>query len=198
MSSGSQDAYAASYGSLQRGRYGMVVACSLQYYDWLLLMGDELEYIHFRPGWGALKVAYLLCRYYPLVVWPFFTWAVVGDHDAALCIRIVAPMQAMYLPLQCLSQFVMLFRAWAFTGRSRRVFWILAFFFTALVAVDMWTFLSHIPLASAEARAKLGKTACYVDYEAAIMVTRMSVIIVGPPSPPFFFHLYLGCCYWSG
>lgn len=69
----------------------------------------------------------------------------------------------------------MLFRAWAFTGRSRRVFWILAFFFTALVAVDMWTFLSHIPLASAEARAKLGKTACYVDYEAAIMVTRMSV-----------------------
>ncbi|KAI9452771.1 hypothetical protein BJY52DRAFT_1402239 [Lactarius psammicola] len=43
-------------------------------------LDEEVAFIYPAP-WNIVKVAYLICRYYPLAIAPFHLWGVVGDHE---------------------------------------------------------------------------------------------------------------------
>lgn len=52
-----------------------------------------------------MKVAFLCCRYYPLISWPVILWAFVGDHDTEFCRVVVKPIFIFMIPYVCLIGF---------------------------------------------------------------------------------------------
>ncbi|KAH7928472.1 hypothetical protein BV22DRAFT_1030786 [Leucogyrophana mollusca] len=84
--------------AIQVGRNGFVAVYALQVYEWLLMLDDEYTLIH-RSAWTSIKVAYLVCRYYPLLVFPFQLWGWMGDHAPRVCQRVIHPLYATLIPL---------------------------------------------------------------------------------------------------
>lgn len=62
---------------------------------------DSLNTQIHRKGWTMIKTLYLLCRYYPLVLWVLIIWAYVPNHTKATCDKVVFPVNAMLAP--CVS-----------------------------------------------------------------------------------------------
>lgn len=59
-----------------------------------------LPQIHKAPHrWTAVKGAYLVCRYYPIIVFPFQLWAWLGDHTYGVCSNALTPLYVTLLPL---------------------------------------------------------------------------------------------------
>lgn len=101
-------------------RYSMVAMGALQIYEWLAgyvleyslcslpfmtLLGlisleQEIRLVH-RNRWTLIKTLYMLCRYYPLLVWVVVLWAYVGNHSYELCMNAVHPAYALLAP--CVS-----------------------------------------------------------------------------------------------
>ena len=50
----------------------------------LLRLSRPVSQIYPAP-WNAVKIAYLFCRYFPLVVSPFLFWGFVGNHTESVC-----------------------------------------------------------------------------------------------------------------
>ncbi|KAF8501039.1 hypothetical protein F5888DRAFT_1327218 [Russula emetica] len=79
----------AAFRSVAAGRYTIGAAYTVLFYDWIISLDKEVAFIY--PGsWNAVKIAYLFCRYYPLVVAPFHFWGLVGNHDEK-CLSVVLP-----------------------------------------------------------------------------------------------------------
>ncbi|KAJ3515230.1 hypothetical protein NLJ89_g1894 [Agrocybe chaxingu] len=71
--------------SIMEARYAMAAMLSLQVYEWLSGLDAELRLIH-RARWTWIKTLYLLCRYYPLILWMVVMWAYVGNHSYAFAV----------------------------------------------------------------------------------------------------------------
>lgn len=54
--------------------------------------------VHRAKRWSSIKAAYLLCRYYPLIVCPVIMWAYLGNYTATSCERVVRPVNALLTP----------------------------------------------------------------------------------------------------
>ncbi|KAI5895696.1 uncharacterized protein SCHCODRAFT_01211798 [Schizophyllum commune H4-8] len=148
---------------IEDARYGMVAAYSLGVYEWLLSLDEEILLI-IRAPWTAMKFAYLFCRYYYLIYWPLMLWAFVGNHNYSLCLGLTRPVNALLMPMQFISQGIMAMRAYAFTGRNKRIAILLVTCYTLLVGVDIWTFTIHILLPPQELYTLLGGTGCFPNY----------------------------------
>ena len=59
---------------------------------------------------------------------------------------------------------IMAMRAYAFTGRNKRIAILLVICYTLLVGVDIWTFTIHILLPPQELYTLLGGTGCFPNY----------------------------------
>ncbi|TFK71405.1 hypothetical protein BDN72DRAFT_456445 [Pluteus cervinus] len=112
---------------------------TLMIYDFMLLFGQECRLIY-TPGWNAVKVAYLCCRFYPMLIWPFFIWTWMGNHTFETCARIQTVRQLLMLPMTLAPQAVMIIRAWAFTDRNRTVLFVLCVFLCSLVGCQIWIY----------------------------------------------------------
>jgi hypothetical protein len=61
------------------------------------ITSSSLLQIH-QARWTSAKVAYLCCRYYPLLVYPLYMWAWLGNHPAKLCIESAHPLYSFLVP----------------------------------------------------------------------------------------------------
>jgi len=144
-------------------RYSIAAVYALQVYEWLMMLEDEYKLIHLGR-WTSGKVFYLLCRYYPLSVWPVIMWGYLGNHDVVLCSRVVRPLQGLLMPFQFFAQGVMCMRAYAFTGRDKRVLVLLLSCYAVLVGVHIWGFCMNIEEMPALFYILLGDSGCFPNY----------------------------------
>ncbi|TFK73748.1 hypothetical protein BDN72DRAFT_151859 [Pluteus cervinus] len=163
---------------IQASRYTVVAACTLQVYDWLLLLEDEIKFIHQSAEWTCIRIIFILARYYPLLAWPVIVWALVPNHAPAFCANVLWPIHIIHAPLQCIAQFVMLFRAYAFTGRARCVLYCLGSLYLILVGVDLWAFCARVIAPAAAFYTLVGDTGCFADYNNEMMRLRLGFIML--------------------
>lgn len=69
----------------------------------------------------------------------------------------------------------MLMRAYAFSGRDKRVLALLLLCYAGLVAVDIWSFCTHVSTIPEIAFIALGGTGCYPYYGKGYMGFRIGV-----------------------
>ncbi|KAF8876761.1 hypothetical protein BD779DRAFT_136442 [Infundibulicybe gibba] len=126
--------------TVRRGRFLMTALYAILVYEWTLLFGQEYILIHRKRRWSSARVAFLVCRYYPLIVWPVLLWAFVQEHNWDICSRVVRPLYLFLIPFQLSSQAVVILRAWAFTGRKRITLVLLCAAYALLLAAEIWVF----------------------------------------------------------
>ncbi|KAA1469931.1 hypothetical protein DENSPDRAFT_835624 [Dentipellis sp. KUC8613] len=146
-------------GRIDVGRYSILACYTLIVYDWLISISDEYTLIH-QARWTWVKAAYLWCRYYPLLVFPFHIWGWVVDHDGETCADIVHPLYATLIPLQLSAQVVLMLRAYAFAGRDSRILYGLCFGLAALLGVDIYVWGFDVQLVST-LFSVLGQSGCF-------------------------------------
>ncbi|KIM87005.1 hypothetical protein PILCRDRAFT_294315 [Piloderma croceum F 1598] len=118
------------------GHYSATAVYTIHVYEWMFTIQDELT----LRSWTSVKAAYLICRYYPLIIFPFHMWAWIGTHDFKTCSRIVHALYTLILPCPLSCQAVILIRAYAFTGRKNITFWALLTGFVGLTAGNVYVF----------------------------------------------------------
>ncbi|KAF9563574.1 hypothetical protein CPC08DRAFT_705888 [Agrocybe pediades] len=158
--------------SIVQARYAMAAMLCLQLYEWLSGIEEEIRLIH-RAAWTSIKSLYLLCRYYPLLLWGVVMWAYVGDHTFEACSRVVHPIHALLGPCQFFSQAVMLMRAFAFCGRDKRVLVLLGSCYTCLLVLDIWVFCTKVDVLPKELYVVINGVGCFPNYGAGFMALRI-------------------------
>ncbi|KAF7430780.1 hypothetical protein PC9H_006491 [Pleurotus ostreatus] len=129
----------------------------------LINLGEEHDLIH-QTRWGHVKVCYLACRYYPIIITPLYLWACIADIDPRTCASIVLPLQIFLLPLVSYLRYpshretycihlapdilrrnlvVILVRAYGFTGRNLYVLLLLCGCFVTLLFLQFWGFANQ-------------------------------------------------------
>lgn len=162
---------------IQLGRYPIIAITWITFYEWILTMGMEVELIH-QKKWTSVKIAYLLCRYYPMIYFPVLSWAYVGNHDPRLCPHVVVPLQILQAPLQIIPHAVMMMRAYAFTGRNRKILIGLSLLYIALIAVNLRVFITENTLPSEGFYDILGPMGCFPNYGIPSMAARMGYVMI--------------------
>ncbi|TFK66849.1 hypothetical protein BDN72DRAFT_843712 [Pluteus cervinus] len=158
-------------------RYALLGSFVLLVCEWLANLEDEWRLIHTAQSrWSLLWIAYLLCRYYPIVAYPVILWAYLGNFPAKFCVPIAHPVFALFGPLNVLGPGVMLLRAYAFTGRSQPVLLLFLTCYTTLIAVAVWAFWAQTPPLPPEWYDDIGGTGCFPDYRRGVMALRFGVI----------------------
>jgi len=157
---------------ITEARYAIVAVYCLQLYEWIATAKKEIDLVH-RSRWSSVKVAYLLCRYYTLLIWPLVMFAYVGNHTWDVCRRITAPVHILLAPSQLFPQAVMLMRAYAFCGRDKRVLMLLLTCYGGLVAIVIWAFCTHIVALPEVVFLILEGTGCYPYYSKGHMGFRI-------------------------
>ncbi|TFK71403.1 hypothetical protein BDN72DRAFT_456362 [Pluteus cervinus] len=133
---------------------------TLMIYDFMLLFEQECRLIY-TSGWNPVKIAYLCCRFYPMLIWPFHAWAWMGQHTLETCVRIQKIRQLLMVPMTLAPQAVMVIRAWAFTDRNRIVLFVLCILLCALVGCQIWVY-SQIE-ASTKLFELFARAGCFCD-----------------------------------
>ncbi|KAJ7355760.1 hypothetical protein DFH08DRAFT_507633 [Mycena albidolilacea] len=151
--------------TIQIIRSGVLAVYFLAIYEWLETLPTEIELIH-PSRWNSIKVAYLLCRYYQLLVWPLVIYAYDGNHTAQTCSKLTEIVTCFLLPMQLFAPGVMLMRAYAFAGRNIRVLVLLLVFYAALIGIDVWFFCFNVVLMPDIAYELPGGAGCFPDYAA--------------------------------
>lgn len=111
-------------------------------------------------------------------MWPVVAWSFVFDHLFEYCTPWLRVAHILHLPLQSIAQFIMLFRAYAFTGRSRQCLALLGTVYLCLIAVNLWAFSSKVYRPPKELYDSIGKTGCFPDYGMGIMALRVWLVVL--------------------
>ncbi|KAI0269787.1 hypothetical protein BC834DRAFT_967528 [Gloeopeniophorella convolvens] len=133
--------------ALLGGRYSITAVYTVLFYDWLISLDKEVTFIHPAP-WNAVKGAYLFCRYYPLLMSPFHLYGFLGDHTERVCNSYYHALYATLLPTMMSAQFILMLRAYAFSGRRRSILVVLSSVFTGVVGIVIWMLCKHLELTS--------------------------------------------------
>jgi len=136
---------ARAYRAVAAGRYSIGAAYTILFYDWLISLDKEVAFIY-PASWNAFKIAYLFCRYYPLAIAPFIFWGFVGNHEKALCESYYHALYACVMPMMLSAQFILMLRAYAFSGRKRLILVLLSASFLGLVSYVVWVVSTELTL----------------------------------------------------
>ncbi|KAL4258627.1 DUF6533 domain-containing protein [Pleurotus pulmonarius] len=128
--------------ALEQNKYTLPSVYVILLWEALINLGEEHDLIH-QTRWGHVKVCYLACRYYPIIITPLYLWACIADIDPRTCANIVLPLQIFLLPLTLFPQFVILVRAYGFTGRNIYVLLLLCGCFVTLLFLQFWGFANQ-------------------------------------------------------
>ncbi|KAJ8691778.1 hypothetical protein PTI98_011314 [Pleurotus ostreatus] len=154
-----EDIVATAAFAVTIGQYSTVAVYTLQVYEWLFNLAEEVELIH-QASWSSMKIAYMICRYLPLLTCPIYLWAWLGKHPPELCAKLVHPLYGCLTLFQLSAQAVMLIRTYAFTGRKLRVLIMLTACYLAVVASELWLFSTRFVFPQ-EIHVALGYTGCF-------------------------------------
>ncbi|KAJ6485737.1 hypothetical protein C8R45DRAFT_828674 [Mycena sanguinolenta] len=166
-----------SLNTIQIIRNGVYSVYCLALHEWLEM------YAIYLSRWNSIKVAYLLCRYYHLLLWPLVIYAYGGNHTAQTCSKLTQIVTSLFLPMvrdlfpdyicltersNCLPQqiytAVMLMRAHAFAGRNIRVLVLLLVFYAALTGINIWFFCFNVDVMADFVFELFNGTGCFPDY----------------------------------
>jgi len=128
--------------AIQFTRWMTVATYSLQVYEWLICFSDEYLYVH-KARWTSVKLAYLICRYYPLFFFPVYLWALVGNHTTSVCAKYTKAIYILVALMPMISQAVFIIRTYAFTGRNKFVLAFLISGWMALLVFILWTLIAQ-------------------------------------------------------
>ncbi|KAH7103585.1 hypothetical protein BKA62DRAFT_828309 [Auriculariales sp. MPI-PUGE-AT-0066] len=96
-----------------------LAAYSVLVYDWLLCLPEEVPLIRARIS--VTKVAYLLCRFWPLIMHPITTWVYSFTHTVDFCDRMFRVPPIIFTVNFALASVVLSIRLYAFTRCNRKV-----------------------------------------------------------------------------
>jgi hypothetical protein len=119
------------------GRYSIISAYAICFYDWITSLDQEVALIYPAP-WNIVKAAYLFCRCYPMAVAPFHLWGLIGDHEQHTCEPYYHLLYFCAMPTMLSAQFILMLRTYAFSGRKKPVLAVLSIAFFALVGAIIW------------------------------------------------------------
>ncbi|KAJ7780298.1 hypothetical protein DFH07DRAFT_469484 [Mycena maculata] len=166
---------------IQTTRTAVLAVYTLSICEWLNTLSTEVELIY-PSRWNSIKVAYLLCRYYQLLLWPLVIFAYGGNHTAQTCSKLTRLVSVLLLPMQLFAPAVMLMRAYAFAGRNAKVLALLLLFYAGLVAIDIWFFCWNVVNLPDIVYLALGGTGCFPDYIANTYIGTRLVVAIGASS----------------
>ncbi|TFK66867.1 hypothetical protein BDN72DRAFT_128912 [Pluteus cervinus] len=158
-------------------RSAALAAYSIQVFEWAVNLTSEVELIH-RARWSFIKLAYILCRYCPLLTYPVTLWAYIGDYDQEFCAPIVRPVWALFIPLYLFPHVVMLLRAYAFSGRRKWILVLLSLCFMALCTVTVYAFYTAQVMPTYWYQLSGGKTGCYPSLWPSNILQRLAICIM--------------------
>jgi len=161
--------------TIQFARYMTVVTYTLQFYDWLICFSDEYQYIH-KARWTSVKVAFLVCRYYPLFVYPMYVWALVGNHASSVCEEVWRPLYVLVHLMPMMSQMVFIIRTYAFTGSNKFVGVLLVSIWMVFFGIGLWILMAKYDV-FLQTHKIFGNYACIVD-DPALSQTKPSEVKV--------------------
>lgn len=167
--------------SISDARYALAAMYALQLQELILSLGKEIRLIH-RARWTSVKLAYLLCRYYMLLLWPVILWSYLPAHSFELCTRSGKPVNMLFTPCQVFPQAVMAMRAYAFSGRDKRALVVLGLAFAGFLSIEIWAWCSRIdmlPWIFYHFLRNTGLTGCFANWGGPIMGVRIGISMLG-------------------
>ncbi|KAK0188041.1 hypothetical protein F5146DRAFT_738459 [Armillaria mellea] len=111
--------------AVQFGRRVIVAVYALQVYEWLICWRDEVELI-WSSRWNSMRILFTICRYFPLLFYPFYLWAWIPVHSKELCEKLICPF-GQYL---C----ILILLCTCYIGLAGTDIWM---FFTQFILVDL-------------------------------------------------------------
>jgi len=127
---------------MQFARYATVATYAFQVYEWLICFSDEYLYVH-KARWTSVKIAYLTCRYYPLIIMAMFLWAWIGNHPASVCREVVKPLYILLPFCITFAQVVFIIRTYAFTGRNKFILAFLVASWMPILGTLLWILITE-------------------------------------------------------
>ncbi|EJD35435.1 hypothetical protein AURDEDRAFT_175462 [Auricularia subglabra TFB-10046 SS5] len=118
-------------------RYMHIAAYLVVVYDWLICLEHEVDFV-FRDRLSRAKVAYVFCRYWPLLTYPIIIWIQGYDHDRAICAKVFRIPMIIAIPNFASAASILILRIFAFTGGSHYVTTFLTLCFVGVVAYQTW------------------------------------------------------------
>jgi len=129
------------------GRYCIVAAYAICFYDWITSLDQEVAFIYPAP-WNAVKCAYIFCRYYPLAIASFHFWGLIGNHERQVCESYYHALYACTIPTTLSSQIILMLRTYAFTGRKKPILVALLITFFSLFGGAVWVMSEQLSLSA--------------------------------------------------
>ncbi|KAF9041776.1 hypothetical protein BDZ89DRAFT_1009578 [Hymenopellis radicata] len=106
-------------------------------WDWIISLHREYRFV-WNTHWTPVKIAYLFCRYWVIVVVPYLLYCFVVDHDQETCQRIYRIPVALAMWNQVGSESVLLIRTYAFFNRNVYILWFLISAISGVVAYQLY------------------------------------------------------------
>ncbi|KAF9479410.1 hypothetical protein BDN70DRAFT_932567 [Pholiota conissans] len=106
-------------------------------WDWIISLPREFRFV-WKTRWTPVKLAYLFCRYWVIVVVPYLLFCFVVDHSLETCQRIYKIPVALAMWNQVGSESVLLIRTYAFFSRNNYVLFFLLSALSGVVAYQLY------------------------------------------------------------
>ncbi|KAN0135255.1 hypothetical protein V8E53_006820 [Lactarius tabidus] len=185
-----EQALVAGMETVVMARYTLTGEDSVCLYDWITSLDQEVALIY-PASWNVVKAAYIFCRCYPIAVAPFHLWGLVGDHEQHTCESYYHVLYICAMPAMLSSQFILMLRTYAFSGRKKPILALLSVAFFGLVGVIIWVFSKEISLSPLFMI--LNRSGCFAvsDLPSAAALVEMIVDGHGSVRVPIGYHLGL-------
>ncbi|KAF8262830.1 hypothetical protein EI94DRAFT_1742514 [Lactarius quietus] len=160
----------------------------MAYFD-LFRLDQEVALIYPAP-WNVVKAAYLFCRYYPIAIAPFHLWGLVGDHEQHVCDSYYHALYVCAMPAILSSQFILMLRTYAFSGRKKTILALLLIAFFGLVGVMIWVISKKLSLTPVFII--LNRSGCFAVSDPPNMSAIVASILDGSISSPGPIGFHMG------
>ncbi|KAG6380915.1 hypothetical protein JVT61DRAFT_5307 [Boletus reticuloceps] len=112
-------------------------------WDWIISLPREWRFI-WKTTWTPVKIAYLFCRYWVIVVVPYLLYAFVTNHTQEVCEKIYKIPVALAMWNQVGSESVLLIRTYAFFNRNAYILLGLVCALAGVVAYQLYVDASQM------------------------------------------------------
>ncbi|KAG8934363.1 hypothetical protein FRC02_010108 [Tulasnella sp. 418] len=114
-------------------------------WDWLISLKREYHLI-WKKRWSVVKVLYILCRYWVIIIMPYVLWVFIEDHSEEACFKLYRSPVALAMWNQLWSEGVLLIRTNAFLGNKIQVLIPLCLMLAGVVAYQLYVDISQMTL----------------------------------------------------
>ncbi|PBK74923.1 hypothetical protein ARMSODRAFT_1080591 [Armillaria solidipes] len=170
--------------AVQFGRRIIVAVYALQVYEWLICWRDEVELI-WSSSWNSMRILFTICRYFPLLFYPFYLWAWIPVHSKELCEKLISPLYGFCSVFQLSAQAVVLIRSHAFSGQYLCILILLCTCYIGLAGADIWMFFTQFILVDLPFSITGNRSSCFgndrhseASYDSGLFATPIGTVMM--------------------